>query len=1014
MAGISKRVFGADMPEGCKRKMTVRQALAKDSQPGEAITFIKADGSTEELTDFYEEMGGDRGVNFQAGEKGVLGDLGSRTSFARLWCGLQVQKLVEDGKFEAKDFAKDGDAEPKEVEEPGFIYRKEGKDVVKFKIEKYEQVVYEIGNNVLNSEPVNPNMPIIDEPIGDKVGDGFEFAQQFKTNENEYFKPQSGIMDVDSKTKDSMGLIKETTINFIVHNYHDYDKIYSRFFLRPGAQLVCDFGWDTADLYDPSELIEKIQKGESMEELLFGEKGHITNSNGDMETVIGLVTTFDSSIEANGSVKCSVTLTSKNSALLQRDFDGEASRLRERMINQLDTKVLEYAADVFTKGKGMAVLDPDGSYSANASDRKKILAAFAVENLGNNAFIPTEKGNVPGVYWHSIDGENPSDGKNIYVMWGVFEDRILNHDIGFGLDLNDILFGENFSTRFDSSNSYMRYDKNLFDRQAVTKNASGIDFLYPENWDKTYNSIINKRPDPSQEPRFGDEGIDASKEKDLGWIPVRDVYFSLNVLKDALKSSNNMKQVMDTICNKINDNSGGVVDLKLGSNDHASNTVSLIDRKFTPGGEDSEKADFFDKLFIFKPHSPNSFIKTFDLSLKSPSGKMASMYAIQAMAPGMQMFPISDAIDAQLGMKILNDHNEEGGKQETGVVFLPDQGVHRAEQIQRDEDKGANAAAEYDDTSEDRDPFANEMVSANELLNKETPALEKGPKLKKAKAEAEEDMKKREEAQKEGKPAKGSSDDAEYNEGHPSSIKLVANAKEYYENKATSQFRSKKSSPLLPMENSFDIYGCGLINAGDLYRIDLLPERYRDKLYFQIKGVQHSINSSGWGTKIEGIPRFRLKAKEDAEIHVYPDIFVSRNALSKLDGFEEELKYFISELQPIAERPSNPTNIDEIWMFKSRQKGKINHTKEEFLKAGDDGKTDDFKKAETNIKKVKGVTTKTSGDSVSYTQKFTIAADTEYKIVVGGSDWFIFDGNAGMSKFKPLGDAFKMRRNVNA
>ena len=53
--------------------------------------------------------------------------------------------------------------------------------------------------------------------------------------------------------------------------------------------------------------------------------------------------------------------------------------------------------------------------------------------------------------------------KNIYVMWGVIEDRIFNHDIGFGVDVNDILFGENFSTRFDSSNSYMRYDKNLFD-----------------------------------------------------------------------------------------------------------------------------------------------------------------------------------------------------------------------------------------------------------------------------------------------------------------------------------------------------------------------------------------------------------------------------------------------------------------------------------------------------------------------------------------------------------------------
>ena len=81
MAGqaISKRVFGADMPDGCKRKMTVRQALAKSSEPGESITFIDAEGNEVDLTDFHEEMGAERGVNFRAGEKGVLGDLGSRT-----------------------------------------------------------------------------------------------------------------------------------------------------------------------------------------------------------------------------------------------------------------------------------------------------------------------------------------------------------------------------------------------------------------------------------------------------------------------------------------------------------------------------------------------------------------------------------------------------------------------------------------------------------------------------------------------------------------------------------------------------------------------------------------------------------------------------------------------------------------------------------------------------------------------------------------------------------------------
>ena len=102
--------------------------------------------------------------------------MGSRTVFARLLCGLQVQKIVEDGKFESKDFEKDGDKEPKEKEEPGFIYRKEGKQIVKFAIEKYEQVVYEIGNNVLNSE--NNKYSLLETNIDDMSPEIIGYVQE--------------------------------------------------------------------------------------------------------------------------------------------------------------------------------------------------------------------------------------------------------------------------------------------------------------------------------------------------------------------------------------------------------------------------------------------------------------------------------------------------------------------------------------------------------------------------------------------------------------------------------------------------------------------------------------------------------------------------------------------------------------------------------------------------------------------------------------------------------------------
>ena len=157
-----------------------------------------------------------------------------------------------------------------------------------------------------------------------------------------------------------------------------------------------------------------------------------------------------------------------------------------------------------------------------------------------------------------------------------------------------------------------------------------------------------------------------------------------------------------------------------------------------------------------------------------------------------------------------------------------------------------------------------------------------------------------------------------------------------------------------------------------------------------------------------------MKAKEQAAIHTYPDVYVSRGALGKLDGFEEELKGFISKLIPIAERPQNPTNIDEIWLFTAKTGGKINHTKEDWVKLGDDGKNDDFKDAIKGIESGESVSTKETSDSISYTQKCSISKDTEYKIVVGGSDWVIFAGGASVGDFKKIDKAFKIRRNVNA
>ena len=45
-------------------------------------------------------------------------------------------------------------------------------------------------------------------------------------------KPQAGITSVTSETEGMLGSIKKTTVNFIVHNFADYDAIYNKYFLK--------------------------------------------------------------------------------------------------------------------------------------------------------------------------------------------------------------------------------------------------------------------------------------------------------------------------------------------------------------------------------------------------------------------------------------------------------------------------------------------------------------------------------------------------------------------------------------------------------------------------------------------------------------------------------------------------------------------------------------------------------------------------------------------------------------
>ena len=406
---INKRLFGSDIDERIKAILEARQAVAANSNPNQSIqTGTDENGNPIEKTS--KELLAN--VNFPT-ERGVTGYLSSKTPVARMWTSvalvenitnkdeeysLDIESLegISGAKYdtalrEAKQKAKAAADERNATIGDSVVYydKQNKKYILKNKIELKEEDsrIYTIGNYDLGTEEVAPNSSINElrdssNPTAEqsnKIRNAKIFPEEHNTvdsdlnqDRNRFLKPQAGITSITSATEGLIGVMKKTTINFIVHNFHDFDNIYQRYFLRPGAQLFVDFGWDVADLYDPNIFFDVEKKAlagyekSNFEQILYGETdkdgvetdGVVTKSLGNLETLVGIVTNYDSKILENGSVECMVEITSKNSALLGYNLSVNSS-LSKRISYILD-KVIYFDA-LYKVAASSQCVDVDGN-----------------------------------------------------------------------------------------------------------------------------------------------------------------------------------------------------------------------------------------------------------------------------------------------------------------------------------------------------------------------------------------------------------------------------------------------------------------------------------------------------------------------------------------------------------------------------------------------------------------------------------------------------------------------------
>ena len=771
------------------------------------------------------------------------------------------------------------------------------------------------------------------------------FPQELKNNE--LLKPQAGITSLTSETEGTLGVIKRTVVNFVVHNFEDFDNIYNKYFLQPGATVFVDFGHSSVKkLYNPNDLInspdikrflyesnvvpgyeeQEIEhlgvEGESVEESTEN-IGEVAKHQGDLEVLQGIVVDYNAKILTNGSVECSVTLVSANSALLDFQVDDKMKRhitdvlFRSTRFLGLDAILNNQSTYTTWNTEGQVIEGTNADTfelqinTPNKDSTPEETTSFienlefeALKSLSSKDLTPSGNEIRTGIYVNSMESDD------VYVCWGFIEDIIINANFGFGQNTDDINQGNMLQVRMDSSNAFTTWN-NIFVERQRTLSAVPEEppvFIYPEWWgdsdpgdedsvrqestaNGSYNYFNDKYPKIHYGDTFGEHtSIDAGfgVENSLGKqrIPIREVFINMETVTKAFTRNRNVRGAVNDMLSDINNDSDGVFDWKviLGGTDSElmivdNNRPDINQRILDSGIIDNEQdiklaeREQFQNMFIFNIMSPNSIVKDYNLEFKLPQGNIGNMYAIQAMSHESKIFPTSDMIDNAVAINSVNTDS-------LSILYQPDNGSYREMQIHTSENKDA----EYFDIYEgakyliDNNIYksggvrrSDDILGSRGLIDGSTAAGGNKPNETKK--------------QKQDKLIQVNIDKLTLADNR------VANTfKDYYRLREIQEVSLKFKPNLMPYTLSLTTYGIGSVQPGDTFRVDYLPKNHFKNTFLQTMKVIHNVNSDGWYTTLDTQYRILSDKKQENYNTDWTNVYLSPRVFNNLSLYKTFLE----------------------------------------------------------------------------------------------------------------------------
>jgi len=857
----------------------------------------------------------------------------------------------------------------------------------------FAQRIYSIGNHTLNTIGENPTpglgLSVLD-PVDGQVkrqsldtgivsdtatvvqenaasGDKVEYSVDYDTaplvaeqSSNVFLKPAAGITGCTSETMDygsTYGFTKKTTVNFVVHNFHDFENIYHRYFLQPGAFIFIDFGWDNADLYDPHDIIDgkytvtengqEQREAADVEEMLYGVKGEfsthgghggksgnrkklkrdgfVTESNGDMDTIFGQVTNFESKIIEDGSIECSVEVVSKNSALLGHGFE-KAEKINtvieevidnvvllEGLRQELDDEILEELDFIYNE---MIENGDDEAW-------KRTMKELSLIKLKAPYDIPGVINSQTGVFRR---------GDQTYITLGIFEDLVLNMLFGSGIDLQTINAGLDLSVGMDSGHSFTHYIDSIAERQKFNADTShhlsspGYNyetdkFLYPTDWNgmkktkrfwkRTYAQRLKKYPHekyPLEGRLWHDKyGLEPWQYMDLDKkfkrCPVREIFISCDYIKEQFAATQNktVYSAVKGILDGINENSNFLLNLQLSNQYYDGTKISIVDQNYldvVDRTHDETESDIFEGLFEFDVMGGNSIVTGYDLAFNIGDDDHSRLMAIKGMDIAEQLVVRDKGMARVLSIESLNSITDRDRNKKI-IQYLPKIGNHRAKVISNQHlfsevvgDKidsillpGRNIYTEDElgDVVRNRiEQEENARYTLAEIYNLDEEKEQESGKSKTGWGKINDPNSPENKKYKFHTRKINTENDKDMMK---SGVAVAQSFEDWYNLQAFNDYMFSEVPNLLPAELSLTIYGISTLAPGDMFRVNYLPEMYAKNVYFQVINVSHQLGEDGWYTTLQTLFRLRPERKQKSDKYFYfKDAALSANRLLEMSG----------------------------------------------------------------------------------------------------------------------------------